>query len=642
MLLTRSEENPILKPKRNHLWEAQAVFNGCPVRRGENISLLYRALSFPYYSAIAETTLSVSSIGIAQSKDGIHFAGRRRYIFPEYSWERFGCEDPRVTKLNEKYYIFYTALSNWPPTVGGIKVAVAISKDLKKIKEKHLVTPFNAKAMALFSQKINGKIFAILTINTDRPPSRICLAAFDKEEDIWSGNYWQSWYENLEQSILPLQRRPEDHIEVGTPPIKTKDGWLLLYSYIRNYFSGSRERLFGIEAVLLDSEDPTKITGRMEMPILTPEEYYERIGLVPNVVFPSGGLVKSSRLYVYYGAADTTCCVASTRVPMLLGLLKRSVPILQMQRAEENPIITPVKEHPWESKATFNPGAIYLRGKVHIIYRAMSEDNTSTFGYATSTDGIHIDYRAPGPIYSPRDVSEQKLVPGGNSGCEDPRLTRIGNKIYMLYTAYNGKNPPRVAVTDINIRDFINQEWNWSRPILISPPQFDNKDAFIFPEMIDGKYIFVHRLGTCIDYDFSKNINDMLHGNAWLDEHQWIEPRKGWWDSEKVGAAAPPLKTREGWIMLYHGVSADMVYRVGAVLLDLKNPVKILARTVYPIFEPGTQYEMVGQVPKVVFPCGNIVKDGKLFVYYGGGDSVVGVATVKVNELMKIMRLCRY
>ena len=642
MLLKRLEENPILKPKRNHLWESQAVFNGCPVKRGENISLLYRALSFPYYSALTDTELSVSSIGTAQSEDGIHFAGRRRFIYPEYPWERFGCEDPRVTKFNDRYYIFYTALSNWPPTAGGIRVGLAITKDLGKVKEKHLVTPFNAKAMALFPQRIDGKIYAILTVHTDQPPARICLAAFDKEEDIWSESYWQAWYKNFGEYALPLQRGPEDHFEVGAPPIKTKDGWLLLYSYIRDYFSKSKERLFGVETALLDLDNPFKILGKTEGPILTPEEYYERIGLVPNIVFPSGALVRRNRLYVYYGAADTTCCVASIKLPGLLGLLLKKEPILKLRRAEENPIIQPMKEHSWESKATFNPGALYLRGKVHIIYRAMSGDNTSVFGYATSGDGVHIDYRSPEPIYTPREEFEQKLVPGGNSGCEDPRLTRIGNRIYMFYTAYNGKTPPRVAVTYILIRDFMRQKWNWSKPVPITPPQFDNKDAFLFPEAIDEKYICVHRFGDCIDYDFCSNLDVEFTGDIWFDEHRWIEPRKGWWDSEKVGAAAPPIRTREGWIMLYHGVSEDRVYRVGAVLLDSKNPVKILARTIYPIFEPEAPYEREGQVPRVVFPCGNVVLQDELYVYYGGGDSVVGVATVKVTELLRILKLCQF
>lgn len=641
MLAKRLDENPILKPKRNHLWEARAVLNGCPVRRGGNILLLYRALSLPYYHTLADDRRSFSSIGIARSKDGIHFAGRRRFIFPEYPWERYGCEDPRVTEFSDKYYIFYTALSTSPLSPEGIRVGLAISKNLRRIQEKHLVTPFNAKAMALFPQRIKGKIYAILTVHTDQPPARICLAAFDEEEDIWSENYWKAWYENFEEYSLPLQRSPEDHFEVGAPPVKTKYGWLLLYSYIRDYFSRSKERLFGVEAVLLDLENPSKIIGRSEVPILIPEEYYETIGFVPEVVFPSGALIRGDSLYIYYGAADTTCCVASIRLSSLLRLLLQKEKItIKLTRVGETPIIVPIKEHPWESKATFNTGALRLQSKIHLIYRAMSEDNTSVFGYATSEDGVHIDYRSPEPIYVPREEFEQKLVPGGNSGCEDPRLTEIDNRIYMFYTAYDGKNPARVAVTSISIRNFLSRKWKWSKPAIITHPEFDNKDAFLFPEEFDGKYICVHRLGNCIDYDFCYSLS--FKGDIWLDEHRWIDHRRVWWDSEKVGAAAPPIKTREGWIMLYHGVSEDGVYRVGAVLLDLKNPVKILARTIYPILEPETSYEKNGQVPNVVFPCGNVVLGRELYVYYGCGDSVVGVATAKIRELLKVLKLCQF
>ena len=641
MFVNRYEDNPILKPKSNHLWESGAVFNGCPVRSENGISLLYRALSLPYYSVLAGTTLAVSSIGSASSEDGLHFSKRRRLIAPEFSWERFGCEDPRVTRFNKKYYIFYTALSSWPPTADGIRVGLAISTNLKTIKEKHLITPFNAKAMALFPQKINGKIYAILTVHTDRPPAKICLATFNQIEDLWSEQYWADWYRNFQEYALPLRRRPEDHVEAGAPPLKTKDGWLLVYSYISNYFSESRERLFGVEAALLDFDNPFHIIGKTEAPIFVPEEYYETIGLVPNIVFPSGGLIRGKRLRIYYGAADTTCCVATIRLSTLLGVVQNKEPLLKLKRAEINPIITPIKEHPWENKATFNPAAIYLDNKVHILYRAMSEDNTSTLGYANSSDGIHIDSRLPEPIYTPREIFEQKQVPGGNSGCEDPRLTVIGNRIYMFYTAYDGKNPPRVATTFISTRDFLSQHWNWSKPILITPPQYDNKDAFVLPEKINGQHICVHRLGNDIDYDFCTNLERSLTGNFWLNEHHWIAPRKGWWDSIKVGAAAPPVKTDEGWIMLYHGVSEEKVYRIGALLLDLKNPVKILSRTYFPIFEPETQYEKSGQIPNVVFPCGNIILDKTLYVYYGGGDSVVGVATVEIDDILKVLRLCR-
>jgi len=638
MIIQRLKENPILKPNRDQSWEAEAVFNGCPVKVGNKIYLLYRALSQPHYHISAQTRLMVSDIGIAESTDGVHFKNRRRFIVPELAWERFGCEDPRVTKLDGKYYIFYTALSQYPFRAEGIKVGLAISKNLKTVEEKHLVTPFNAKGMALFSQRIKGKIWAILTLHTDQPPAKICLASFNKESDIWSENFWQGWYKNFEKYSLPLQRKSEDHIEVGAPPVKTKYGWLIIYSYIRNYFSPQRS--FTIEAVLLDLQNPLKIIARTEAPILTPEEYYEKIGLVPNVVFPSGALAKGEWLYLYYGSADTTCSLAFIGLPSLLEqMLEKEKRTIKLKRAKENPIITPDPKHPWESKATFNPAALYLQGKVRLVYRAMSEDNTSVFGYATSQDGIHIDYRSPKPIYVPRESFEQKLQPGGNSGAEDPRLTQIGNKIYMCYTAFDGKNPPRVALTQITVKDFLFQKWNWAKPVLISPPDMDDKDAFIFPEKVRGKYMIVHRGGDDIDVGLSSTLD--FKGDTWIEEYRWIAPRKWWWDSKKVGAAAPPIKTKEGWVMLYHGVSEDNIYRVGAVLLDLKNPIKVIGRTDNPIFEPETAYEKEGQVSNVVFPCGNVLLDGKLFVYYGGADRVVGVAIVEMDKLLKILKLCK-
>ncbi len=638
MFVERSDKNPILKPQRIHPWETEAVFNGCPVKKGSIIYLIYRALSLPRYHRVAKIKLMVSDIGIAESKDGIEFYNRKRFIISEEPWERFGCEDPRVTKFGDKYYIFYTALSAWPPKTEGIRVGLAISKDLKTIEKKHLITPFNAKAMALFPEKIGGKMWAVLTVNTDKPPAKICLASFEKESDLWSEKYWQKWYKNFEKYSLPLQRRPQDHIEVGAPPIKTKYGWILLYSYIRNYFSG--ERLFTVEAVLLDLKNPLKIIGRTKAPLLTPEEYYERIGLVPNVIFPSGAMLEENLIRLYYGATDTTCCLAFIDLPILIEKLLGSSDSIKLIRAKENPIIVAKKEHSWEFKATFNPSALYLDRKIHIVYRAMSEDNTSVLGYAASKDGIHIDYRSPEPIYTPREPFEQKLQPQGNSGCEDPRLTKIGNKIYMLYTAFDGKNLPRVALTWIKVSEFLKQKWNWSRPVLISPPDIDNKNACVFPEKIKGKYFIIHRSGNNIDSAFSSSLN--FDGKTWIGEYNWIFPRAGMWDSKKVGIAAPPIKTKEGWILFYHGVSEeDKFYRVGALLLDLKDPTKIIARSDEPLLEPEMQYEKEGQVPNVIFPCGAVLVGNKIFVYYGGGDQVVGVATTNVNQLLKVLKLCK-
>lgn len=634
MIVERSEENPVLRPNLRRSWEAEAVFNGCPVRKGSQILLVYRAVSMPHYHALTQTKMRISHVGVAESRDGVHFSRRRRFISPEYSWERFGCEDPRVTRLDGKYFIFYTALSVYPFQKEGIRVGLAVSPDLRTLREKHLVTPFNAKAMALFPERVNGKLMAVLTVHTDQPPARICLASFEEEKEIWDENRWQPWYKDFEKHALPLQRREHDHVEAGAPPVKTKHGWLLLYSYIQNY--PSAERLFGIEAALLDLKDPSRIVARTRSPLLVPEEHYERYGWVPNVIFPSGALTEGDSIHLYYGAADTVCCRASIQAPAFLErMLRGKIEAAHFVRAKQNPILTPLPAHAWEAKAVFNPAAIRLGGRIHLLYRAMSNDNTSVLGYATSRNGLEFDERSPEPVYVPREPFEQKLVPGGNSGCEDPRLTRIGNKITMCYTAFDGKNAPRVAFTWISVKNFLNREWEWARPVLISPPDLDNKDACLFPEKIMGKYLFIHRSGDDMDLGWSRDLH--FTGTTWLEEYRWIGPRRGTWDSRKVGAAAPPFRTPKGWVLLYHGVSDYGIYRVGAVLLHPENPFDVLARTDDPIFAPKTPYEQIGQVPHVVFPCGAVVLGETLVIYYGGADQVVGAATMEVAKLIKAL-----
>lgn len=637
MLVNRANENPVLKPSSIHPWDAEAAFNGCPVMRNGKIYLVYRALSLPHYHTFAGDRLKVSSIGVADSKDGVVFHNRKRLVYPDQEWDRFSCEDPRVTEFEGKYYIFYTAISTYPFSAQGIRVGVAVSSDLESIEEKHLVTPFNAKAMALFPKRIDGKIWAVLTVNTDLPESKICLASFDKVEDMWDESYWQKWYQNRDDYSLVLARKSEDRIEVGSTPVETKDGWLMFYSYIDNYFSS--DPLFTIESVLLDLNNPMLIIARSKSALLTSQEYYERIGLVPNIVFPSGAIIVKELIYLYYGAADTVCCLATINTANLLEKLESKKVPVKFSRFEENPIISPIAEHSWESKATLNPGAIFIGDKVHFIYRAMSEDNTSVFGYANSKDGIHIDYRSPDPVYVPRDLSEQKEIPWGNSGCEDPRLTVFEDKVYMLYTSFNGKNPPRISISSITIDDFVTQKWNWIKSVLISSPNIDDKDACLFPEKIHNKYFIIHRYGDDIDTDFVPDLD--FDKNSWVDEYRWISPRKGMWDSKKIGVAAPPIKTSEGWILFYHGVSdSDNHYRVGAVLLDITDPLKILARSEEPLLEPTEKYEVNGQVSNVVFPCGAVLIGDDIYIYYGGGDSVIGGAKISASKLTDYLGKC--
>jgi len=224
----------------------------------------------------------------------------------------------------------------------------------------------------------------------------------------------------------------------------------------------------------------------------------------------------------------------------------------------------------------------------------------------------------------------------GNSGCEDPRLVEVDGHIYMFYTAFNAVDPPRVAVSDIKVKDFLERKWNWSKPIVITPPGIMDKDTAIVPEKINGKFVLIHRIGEVI-------CTDDLDGLDFEREKvskcvQIIQPRPGMWDGTKVGIASPPMKTEDGWILFYHGVSNTGTYRVGVALLDLNDPSIVLSRTTAPILQPIEEYENIGQVGRVVFPCGSVEKDGKIYIYYGGADSVVAVATIETKKLLSILK----
>ena len=637
LTVRRFSANPILSPDKKNVWEAVATFNGCPIGVGDETYIVYRAVSEK--TKIEGQELNLSTIGVAQSSDRVHFTNRRQFIIPSESWERFGCEDPRVTKIEGSYLIFYTALSKFPPDADSIKVALAISDDFKKIKEKHLVTPFNAKAMAMFSEKINGKFAAVLTVNTDKPPAKIAVAFFDNLRQIWDQDFWNKWYKNLDKFVIPLLRSDNDHLEVGAPPVKTQDGWLLIYSYIRNYFSD--QKTFGIETCLLDLNNPLKKIGALTEAILTAQEDYELVGEVPNIVFPSGALVYNEDLGIYYGAADTVCCLATVKLEKLLQTLKHleyitvspSTDKVSFKRFSDNPIISPIHEHEWESRFTLNAGAVFEDGKVHILYRAQGKDNTSVLGYATSSDGVHLDTRLPDPVYVPREDFENKQG-GGFSGCEDPRITKIGDKLYMCYTAFDGVNPPRVAFTSISTRDFLNKTWKWEKPVLISPPGEMDKNACILPKKINGRFAFFHRLGQSIWFDLTDDLN--FSGNdGFLMGKIILKPRVDKWDSLKIGIGPPPLETKEGWILIYHGLSNfDNKYRLGAALLDLSDPSKIISRLEYPILEPMETYENKGLRGGTVFSCGAVTLNNKIFLYYGGADQFISVAAIEVNKLL--------
>ncbi len=627
----RSKHNPILVPDHMNSFEAYAAFNGCPIRVGKNIVMLYRAQS--EQESYQGGRFSLSSIGAAVSTDKTHFNKKYQLVAPEEMWERYGCEDPRVTKIDDTYLIFYTALSTFPFGGSGIKVGVALSKDLKTVQEKHLVTPFNAKAMTLFPEKINGKYVALLSVNTDNPPSHIAMAEFRTLEEIWSEEFWNKWYAELDKHIIKIPKLDSDQVEVGAPPLKTKDGWLFVYSHIQKYFSN--DKIFGIEAVLFDLHKPSKIIGNTHGSLLIPEESYEKYGTAPNIVFPSGALIHKDTLSIYYGATDTTCAVAHMNLPSLLASMKYPHKETDFVRASKKPILVPRKDIPWEAKAVFNPAALRIGNTTYILYRAMSEDNTSVIGLAETKDGVKITHRPEVPVYIPREPFEEKRVPNGNSGCEDPRLVHIKDKIYMYYTAYNGVDTPTIAMTWISQKNFLAHNWEWSTPVLVTRDGYDDKDGCIHPEKVSGKYFLFHRVNNMICGDFGSTPGFPERNT--FKNIPVMSPRPGMWDERKVGMSVPPIRTEKGWLLLYHGISDHGVYRVGAVLLDHKDPTIILARTTDYLFEPREAYEKSGQVGNVVFPCGAVVIKDKIFMYYGGADSVVNVATLSLSKLLKAL-----
>jgi len=381
--------------------------------------------------------------------------------------------------------------------------------------------------------------------------------------------------------------------------------------------------------VLLDSEDPKRIIGRT-YPFLLPEEFYERYGVIKNIVFPTSLVQDGDMLDIYYGAADTTCAKASVRLRDVLDSMDKELPVFT--RSEKNPILLPRAENAFEEKLVFNPAAFDYDGSVHILYRAMDTLNTSTIGYARSQDGITIDERLTTPIYSPRAEFEMKKgSPNGNSGCEDPRTSIIDGRLYVTYTAYDGVNVPHGAVSSISLADFSAKRFEkFTAPSIVTPPGVDDKDLSLLPAKIDGNFLLYHRIKNRICADL---LPDFESGAAVLRCIEVIGPRDGMWDAAKVGIAAPPLRVPGGWLMLYHGVSKRSRYRVGVALLA-QDGITVLARSADPVFEPEAPYEREGEVGNVVFPCGAVVRGDTLYMYYGGADKVVGVATASLSRIL--------
>jgi beta-1,2-mannobiose phosphorylase / 1,2-beta-oligomannan phosphorylase len=329
---------------------------------------------------------------------------------------------------------------------------------------------------------------------------------------------------------------------------------------------------------------------------------------------------------------------------------KRKQTALQIKRHKGNPILTPNPDNNWESEATFNPGVIATEdGQVHMIYRAIGSDGVSRLGYVVSSDGKNFNDKYPIPIFSmqsPRYNSNKRMVydpalyPSGGSwgGCEDPRMVAIEGRIYLTFNCFDGWDFIRAAVVSIDQDDFLERKWQWSKPLLISPSREVNKNWVLFPEKFDGKFAILHSINPDVQVAFVDRLEDLHFGLKKIKSRFGGEPRSSW-DTWLRGAGPPPIKTKHGWLVFYHATQKKDAHRfkLGAMLLDLNNPTKVIARSRGPVLSPDMWYENDWK-PGVVYACGTSIKNGTISVYYGGGDKVVCLATANLNTFIRKLR----
>jgi len=347
---------------------------------------------------------------------------------------------------------------------------------------------------------------------------------------------------------------------------------------------------------------------------------------------------------------------------MNIAVKENKTNVLRLTKCKKNPIFSPNPENYWENIVVCNPGVWYEDGKFSMLYRAAGDDEEHyiRFGLAESTDGINFKRVSDKPVFSPS-------IDGPDMGCvEDPRIAKFGDEFYITY-AYrpfppgqywkfehdvilvreSGEDTPLVYKNNIaNSGLAISKDLKtFKRLGRITTSNLDDRDVILFPEKINGKFAMLHRPKEWIGEKFGT-----MHPAIWIrfsnDLMVWEEESTlliggitGTWE-EKVGGSTPPLKTKEGWLIIYHGVENGGLgyYRAGAALLDLENPTKVIGRLENWILEPEFDYEIEGYYKGCVFPTGNVIVDDTLFVYYGAADKYIGLATCSINELLTALK----
>ena len=331
---------------------------------------------------------------------------------------------------------------------------------------------------------------------------------------------------------------------------------------------------------------------------------------------------------------------------------------MKFTKYEQNPILTRNPQNQWEELCVLNPAVIYDEAtkKYVMLYRAAGNDKQHYIyiGLATSDDGIHFTRQSDKPLIAP-DVNG---ADGG--GIEDPRLVKIDDYYFLTYASrpfapgqywredkeYFGFQPkagPKVLIyndTETHLavsKDLI----NWKKLGRITDSRQDDRDVVLFPERVNGQYVKISRAMYKCGEGYPNNnpamwisfSNDLLE---WPREEELLYQGEEEWENLKIGASCPPVKTHKGWLLIYHGVSNnDKNYRVGAMLLDLEDPRKIIAKTKDFLMESEYPFETDGFYSGCVFPTGIVEVKDEYYIYYGAGDQCICLATVKKKELLE-------
>ena len=658
---------PVLAPSPDVAWASGAIFNpGACLDADGTLRLLARGVPSGHRRVEVEHTDAyeasfgydnyVSVLGLATRQPGGTFALAPEPLLPPAGeTDRYGCEDARITRLGDRWWITYTALAEPAATADrGVGIALASTTDWATVERHGRIGPaVRDKDAALFPELVNGRIAMFHRIAPD-----VQVVFFDDVEQLVAPGeaFWDRALGRLDESVVMRPERTWEakKVGMGPPPIWTPEGWLVVYH------AADLDHVYRAGLALLDLDDPRRVIARTRRPVLEPTLDWERAGDVPNVVFPQGATVEDGDLHLYYGAADTAVGHAWAPMADVLALLHEeaglpsTVPAVTFDFAghrdrrrslEASPVAVermhggrPVLEptgRDWESAVVLNPAAVLVEpgpeldrmadawglgagqrarlssGACVMVYRAQGtayaretpagRHVASSLGLAVLTPDLELVWRRPTPIIAP-DVGFHDL------GVEDARCTKVGDTYYLHYTGYTsavgGDGAPlalgaagRVHLCLATTQDFVT--WALHGPIPGGVNVHDDKNGALFPEPAGGRWWLWHRpmagshpMAMHLASAMSPDGPWESHGRT-LASYRFRDHARSW-----LGAAGPPVALGDGrFLALYHqghlSFEGRRLYNLSAMLVEPAADEPVTAR-VEPILLPEGDAERVG------------------------------------------------